>query len=1269
MLVAALRRRGTAWLAQLAELAPAAGRGLLMGGSLSSGGGVNAGRRALASTAASAAANAPAAAGAAATGSAAAAAKATRKQGAAGAARQGPTVLLVESPAKARKIQDFLGPDYKVLASYGHIRDLPARGGSVDPDSGFAMKWQVLGAAEARLPAIASAVRQASRLVLATDPDREGEAISWHLVQELQGRRAILESTTTQRITFTEVTKRAVLEALQRPRDISEPLVHAYMARRALDYLFGFHLSPMLWRKVPGARSAGRVQSVALRLVCEREAAIDAFQQHKYYTVEADLQLPGGSTIQARLAGVDGASPPQPGFPDQQAAAAVAARVAAARFTVREASSREQQRQPPPPFTTSTLQQEANKRLGLGASRTMQLAQQLYESGHISYMRTDGVSLAPAAVEALRQAAAAEHGAQYVAAEARVYRSRSKNAQEAHEAIRPTDPLLTAEQLAEQGVERPAAKLYGWVAVAADLASEDDGLQLRATASASAFPGFLAAYFDPAAISAAADGGKAEDEAGAAQAEEEGEGEGEGEGAAVSSRRRAQQEAARAAAVAGLAAIRRGQEVGVSEAAASEHETRPPARYTEGSLVKHLEELGIGRPSTYAPTINARGYVRKEGRALHAEALGRVLTAFLQAYFPQYVDFGFTSSLEEQLDEVSGGGTEWQDVLRGFWAPFTDTLDHVGGVPVTHVIDRMNEMVGDQLIGEDRTCPSCGGQLSIKFVSKSKVPPFVGCSLYPSCKYSRPIQVDWTVEEPAVKKGTMGEGEEQMQAEKGVALTGLSGYARLLGDDPSSGMPVFVRAGLYGPYVQRGNNEEEQGFRRQALPRLQHMQHKVVTLALALEMLALPKDLGLNPATGESVLVSMGKFGPFIRCGALSRAVPKEYDPLKLSLPDALQLLAGKTIYSTGRAARKVAAALAGPPNGAAATGKGEVRRRRGRPRRVDELAAAVVAAVATGEARPEAGEEAGLLDGDDVDSAAHKAQVARLGARIALDAAAEVEVEQLKAALKLTDGPAMAAARAAAASKPRNYKRGPSAYTLYFRSVMQEAERTGDKWWRAPGRNLAKEVGAQWTRMSPEERRPYEEQATNEQLQAAALEHGLLPEGTEVATLAPAQRAELEAEVAQRDARGISLDETLQKKREPRRMAWLAVNLPRPPTAYNLFTNAHIHQARQGLGPAPAGSEIMLRLSEMWRSATILEKSEFKLEAEEELRAYKEAKAQLSQQQQAAVAAALAEGLPPVAAARAGMLAGQALIEEYLRQRAKRVARVAAKKAATKGS
>lgn len=932
-----------------------------------------------------------------------------------------PAVLLVESPAKAKKIQEYLGPEYRVIASYGHIRDLPAKTGSVNPEENFEMRWELADGAKSRVTDIAKAVKEAPRVYLATDPDREGEAISWHLVEELINRGALAPAETNgsrvvpQRITFTEVTKPAVEAALASPREVSIPLVEAYMARRALDYLFGFNLSPLLWRKLPGARSAGRVQSVALRFVADREAAIEAFNPQQYWTIHAQVDVPninngagrreGGVVLQieneegrkprkknskaplpllANLISVDGRAPPSPGFLDESIAENIRTRIERSQFSVATVTTKETSRNPPPPFTTSTLQQEANKRLGWGAARTMQYAQKLYEAGIITYMRTDGVSISPQAIENIRSAVVQLHGQTFLPEKPRFYANKSKNAQEAHEAIRPTTFSRPPNTLVPQGVEAPAVQLYSLIwsrslasqmasvriqNVGADFINEDKSLKLRSTASHTLFPGYLAAY-GFSARGGSGGGGRA-----AAAFEDEYNGDSTtnnevtssikaGDSSSPYSSSSTQFLSGEPAAIA-LTQLIENFPVSVHDPEAAGHETRPPGRFTEGTLVKALEEAGVGRPSTYAPTLKllqARRYVRKEGRALHPEPLGRILSSFLCLYFPTYVDPAFTSRMEEELDQVSAGNEGWKELLSEFWGPFHARVGELASLTGTEVIDALNDeleillfgkKVGDNLLqsgeGDEissfnrsssssqvmsppgKACPSCGEPLSLKLSHRGG--PFIGCTAYPECKYTRQAGVDIfgdaldnslsdSCSMTDAEKGGRGssssghshsdaiDGEDNVATLNSVELAeqyGLRGPARFIGKD-SHGKPIFLRQGPYGPYAQLGTDTDHE-MRRAPLPKAYSL--RTVKLDYALSLLALPRTLGNHPETDEPVVVRNGKFGPYVSHKRSMRSISKELDPISITLEEALELLKVAEVMAEKKEARKKAQAEA----------------------------------------------------------------------------------------------------------------------------------------------------------------------------------------------------------------------------------------------------------------------------------------------------------------------------------------------------------------------
>jgi len=762
-------------------------------------------------------------------------------------------IVVVESPAKARTINKYLGTEYKVVASYGHVRDLPAKDGSVLPDSDFAMSWEVDGKSEKHVKTIVQAVRGADGLFLATDPDREGEAISWHVNEVLKARRA-LKHLDVKRVVFNEVTKNAVLEAFRRPREIDRELVDAYLARRALDYLVGFTLSPVLWRKLPGSRSAGRVQSVALRLICEREAEIEAFKPREYWTIEVEFRTEAGQTFTARLTHLDGKRLDRFDLDTEaKARAAADAILRAPEFAVVEIDSRQVRRNPFPPFTTSTLQQEASRKLGLSASRTMQIAQRLYEGvdiagetvGLITYMRTDGVAISGEAIAAARRLIAGEFGPRYVPDQSRVYRSPAKNAQEAHEAIRPTDIDRKPADIAAD-LDRDQRRLYELIwkrtvasqmasallnQVTVDIADPTGRLRLRATGSVVVFDGFLALY--------------QEDRDDAAEEDSEG---------------------------GRLPAMRHGERLARGTVEPKQHFTQPPPRYTEASLVKKLEELGIGRPSTYASILQVlqdRAYVRLEQRRFLPEDRGRLVTAFLTSFFERYVEYGFTADLENQLDEVSGGRTDWKELLRNFWQDFSAAINGTKELTISQVLAALDAELGRHFFPDDgsgrdpRLCPVCGaGRLSIKL---GKFGAFIGCSDYPNCRYTRPFALDGGADENATADTS-------------------------LGTDPASSLAITLKKGPYGHYVQLGADNGELKPKRVALPR--SLKPADVDLDTALRLLALPRELGRHPETGETIVAGIGRFGPYIKHGAAFKSLAPDDDVLTIGVNRAVVLLA-----------------------------------------------------------------------------------------------------------------------------------------------------------------------------------------------------------------------------------------------------------------------------------------------------------------------------------------------------------------------------------------
>lgn len=788
-------------------------------------------------------------------------------------ALDGSKVMLVESPAKAKKIQEFLGDRYKVLASYGHVRDLPPKAGSVLPEKDFDMRWETLQSAVKHIEALEKALEEGSveELYMATDPDREGEAISWHVLQQLGRRGTLQERLNVRRVSFTEITKKAIEHAIEEPRDIDENLVHAYLARRALDYLLGFHLSPILWRKLPGATSAGRVQSVALRMICEREKEIENFRESHYWTLHGTVGLPDGGSIHADLLTVDGSRVPDPGYSSREDAECILKRIKGSDFTVTSVSERETTRQPRAPFSTSSLQQEANSVLGYSASKTMQLAQELYEGGMISYMRTDSVVLSDEAIQRLRDVIASQYGRSVVPSSPRQFhRKKSAHSQEAHEAIRPTDPKINLQKLSQQGYSAQAIKLYELIrnrtlasqaekariaTVQVIFSSAAGDIELKATGSKTSFPGYLRIV------------GEQEDD----------------------------EKKAREVQYDSLIQLAEASPVALTSATSQEHTTKPPPRYSEGSLVKAMEEYGIGRPSTYAPTMKllyARGYITSHRKRLHAEPIGRILTSFLKQYAPEYVDYSFTSKIETDFDEICQGEQDWLQVMGQFWEHFaktTESLSHLSGTDILNSINNdLEEFIfrqkSDAVTGEiegGAECPKCKHPLSLKLSHKGG--PFIGCSQYPDCKYTRslPTHDDETPSAPL----DMGSTFTSLNlAEK----YGMRGPVRLLGTHPDTNAEIFVRQGPYGPYIQMGL-ENDPSMRRVPLPK--DAKPKSCTVKYALSMLALPKTLGNHPQTQLPVEVRNGKFGPFIIHDGNMRSIPKEIDPLEMSLDEGIELL------------------------------------------------------------------------------------------------------------------------------------------------------------------------------------------------------------------------------------------------------------------------------------------------------------------------------------------------------------------------------------------
>jgi DNA topoisomerase-1 len=776
-------------------------------------------------------------------------------------------VVVVESPSKAKTINKYLGPGYEVLASFGHIRDLPAKDGSVDPDNDFKMLWEIDPQSQKRVNDIAHALKGADTLILATDPDREGEAISWHVLEALNEKKA-LKSQKIERVVFNAITKQSVTEAMKHPRAIDGALVDAYLARRALDYLVGFTLSPVLWRKLPGARSAGRVQSVALRLVCDRELEIEKFVAKEYWSIVAKLATPRGDSFEARVVGADGQKIQRLDIGSGVQATDLKNALEGAKFTVASVEAKPARRNPPPPFTTSTMQQEASRKLGFAPAIAMRLAQRLYEgveidgetTGLITYMRTDGIDLAPEAITDLRTMIGKNFGKEYVPGSPRTYQNKSKNAQEAHEAVRPTSASRTPAEVAKY-VDRDQARLYELIwnrAVASQMESAElerttvdivatngaRNIELRATGQVVKFDGFLTLYQE------------GQDEA---SDDEE-------------SRR--------------LPAMSEKDNLTKQSIEAAQHFTEPPPRFSEAALVKRMEELGIGRPSTYASILQVlqdRGYVRIDKKRLIPEDKGRVVVGFLESFFQRYVEYDFTASLEEQLDKVSNNEMNWKKVLEDFWTGFIGAVNDIKELRITQVLDALNDLLEPHIFparadgGDVRQCPTCGtGKLSLKV---GRFGAFIGCSNYPECRFTRQM--------------TPGAGGQQS--------------TKVLGVDPVTNLEVTLRGGRFGNYLQLGEQapveKRPKGSKgpkppapekpkRASLPK--GIVPEDIDLDKALALLSLPREVGISPEDGEPILAGVGRFGPYVKHGKVYASLEEGDDVLTVGLNRAMHLIADK---------------------------------------------------------------------------------------------------------------------------------------------------------------------------------------------------------------------------------------------------------------------------------------------------------------------------------------------------------------------------------------
>ncbi|MDO7558101.1 MAG: type I DNA topoisomerase [Loktanella sp.] len=727
-------------------------------------------------------------------------------------------VVVVESPAKAKTINKYLGSNYTVLASYGHVRDLPPKDGSVLPEEDFDMKWEIASDSKKHIKAIVDALKDDNELILATDPDREGEAISWHLTEALIAKKAIKKDTPVSRVVFNAITKTAVTEAMKNPRQVDVPLVDAYLARRALDYLVGFKLSPVLWRKLPGAKSAGRVQSVTLRIIVEREMEIEAFRNQEYWSVKAVLENPRGVAYEARLTMLAGEKLEKFSIANATQAELAVQAINSRDLTVHMVEAKPGSRNPSPPFMTSTLQQEASRKYGFGARQTMSVAQRLYEAGLITYMRTDGIDMAPEAVVASRDAIAAKFGKDYLPTEARVYKNKAKNAQEAHECVRPTDLMVSMEDANISDADQ--RKLYDLIykrtiasqmaaarfeRTTVDVGSKDGQVMLRANGQVQLFDGFLAVYEEGRDDSTDEDDKK-------------------------------------------LPQINQGEVAKKASVDPEQHFTQPPPRYTEATLVKRMEELGIGRPSTYASivtTIQDRGYVEKDKNRLIPQDKGRLVTAFLSNYFNKYIGYDFTADLENQLDEVSAGNADYKKVLERFWTDFSAAIAETADLRITEVLEKINDVLAPHLFppledgGDPRLCPNCGeGRLSMRTARSGGA--FIGCSSYPECKYTRPF------------------GPPNPEAE----ASAIPPEGKLLGTEGGDEIRVFK--GRFGPYVQRGEvTEENKKPPRQSIPK--DWEPEDLELGRAVMLLSLPREIGPHPEDGITVWANIGRYGPYLK--------------------------------------------------------------------------------------------------------------------------------------------------------------------------------------------------------------------------------------------------------------------------------------------------------------------------------------------------------------------------------------------------------------------
>ena len=757
-------------------------------------------------------------------------------------------LVIVESPAKAQTINKYLGSDYKVIASVGHIRDLPSKDGAVLPNDNFKMSWEMHKDKEKVVKEIIGELKSADSLILATDPDREGEAISWHLKEILNSKKTIMQKP-VERVVFNEITKNAVLDAMKKPREINTELVEAYLARRALDHLIGFSISPILWRKLPGSKSAGRVQSVALKLICEREIEIEKFNIEEYWSISSIFSKNNNENFSAKLFVLDSKKLAKMDLKSEDDANQALDKIRKSSFNISKIETKRVKRNPLAPFTTSTLQQEASNKLGFGASRTMRIAQKLYEginigsetTGLITYMRTDGVQLSSQAIDELRNEITNRHGKDYIPQTPRVYKSKAANAQEAHEAIRPTSISRDPENMS-QYLDNEQLKLYELIwkrtissqmqsaeldETAADISNKDMSIIFRANGSQVYFPGFFV-YRD-----------REDDKI--------------------------------------LPKLVENEDVDLEKADGEQHFTQPPPRFTDASLIKKMEELGIGRPSTYASILQVlinRSYVEKEKGKHIPQERGRILTAFLNNFFGQYIEYDFTADLEKKLDKVSDGKLNYKKLLEEFWDGFKPHLNKMSELERDKILEALENELSDLFFPKEdltkngepnKKCPTCSnGKLGLEL---GKYGAFIGCSNYPECKFTKQIASNQNEENDANS-------------------TFMPNDDGILGIDPESGLNAIIKKGPYGIYLQLGDEKKP---KRTSIPKL--VEAKGIDLQKALAFLSLPRLIGKHPETGQDISAGIGRYGPYLKYDINFISIPADETVINIGLNHAVVLI------------------------------------------------------------------------------------------------------------------------------------------------------------------------------------------------------------------------------------------------------------------------------------------------------------------------------------------------------------------------------------------